>query len=111
MKHNFRNFRVWEAISFSMHEMGHDRTAIQCKNRIQNLTSIYYRIKKSKQDYRSFNFPYYKLIGDVLDGKKNATNSSMSPPPGVSTMVTPNGSFTPNSGRDGGASSQNASAG
>jgi len=73
MKHNFRNFRVWEAISYSMHEMGHDRTAIQCKNRIQNLTSIFYRIKKSKQDYRSFNFPYYKLIGEVLDGKKNGT--------------------------------------
>lgn len=73
MKHNFRNFRVWEAISFSMHQMGHDRTAIQCKNRIQNLTSIFYRIKKSKQDYRSFNFPYYKLIGEVLDGKKNGT--------------------------------------
>lgn len=71
MKHNFRNFRVWEAISFSMHEMGHDRTAIQCKNRIQNLTSIFYRIKKSKQDFRSFNFPYFKLIGEVLDGKKN----------------------------------------
>jgi hypothetical protein len=78
MKHNFRNFRVWEAISFAMHESGHDRTAIQCKNRIQNLTSIFYRIKKSKQDYRTFNFPYYKLIGDVLDGKKNGT-SSMNP--------------------------------
>lgn len=31
----FRNFRVWEAISFAMQELGHDRTAIQCKNRIQ----------------------------------------------------------------------------
>lgn len=70
MKHNFRNFRVWEAISYHMGQMGHDRTAIQCKNRIQNLTSIFYRIKKSKQDPRSFNFPYYKTIGDVLDGKK-----------------------------------------
>ncbi|ODM94357.1 Trihelix transcription factor GT-3a [Orchesella cincta] len=77
MKHNFRNFRVWEAISYSMHEMGHDRTAIQCKNRIQNLTSIFYRIKKSKQDYRSFNFPYYKLIGEVLDGKKNGTTAAL----------------------------------
>jgi len=73
MKHNFRNFRVWEAIAYSMRENGHDRTAIQCKNRIQNLTSIFYRIKKSKQDYRSFNFPYYKIIGDVLEGKKNGT--------------------------------------
>jgi hypothetical protein len=74
MKHNFRNFRVWEAISYSMSELGHDRTAIQCKNRIQNLTSIFYRIKKSKQDYRTFNFPYYKLIGDVLDGKKSGSS-------------------------------------
>ncbi|XP_035705133.1 uncharacterized protein LOC110845563 isoform X1 [Folsomia candida] len=79
MKHNFRNFRVWEAISFAMQELGHDRTAIQCKNRIQNLTSIYYRIKKTKQDYRSFNFPYYKIIGDVLDGKKNGSNATMPP--------------------------------
>jgi len=79
MKHNFRNFRVWEAISYAMQELGHDRTAIQCKNRIQNLTSIFYRIKKSKQDYRSFNFPYYKIIGDVLDGKKNGSNANMPP--------------------------------
>jgi hypothetical protein len=62
-----------------MQELGHDRTAIQCKNRIQNLTSIFYRIKKSKQDYRSFNFPYYKIIGDVLDGKKNGSNAAMPP--------------------------------
>ncbi|CAG7681510.1 unnamed protein product [Allacma fusca] len=109
MKHNFRNFRVWEAISFSMHELGHERTAIQCKNRIQNLTSIFYRIKKSKQDYRSFNFPYYKLIGDVLDGKKNGT-SSITPPPGVN--LTPNGSFSTNSGSMTiSPTSQNASAG
>lgn len=57
-----------------MSELGHDRTAIQCKNRIQNLTSIFYRIKKSKQDYRAFNFPYFKLIGDVLDGKKQGSS-------------------------------------
>ncbi|CAL8071661.1 unnamed protein product [Orchesella dallaii] len=77
MKHNFRNFMVWEAISYSMHEMGHDRVAIQCKNRIKMLTSTFYRIKKSKQDYRSFNFPYYKLIGEVLDGKKNGTTVAL----------------------------------
>lgn len=68
--------RNWEEISSQMQTFGYPRGPAQCKIRVQNLVSKFYKLKNSNYNNRQEMSPLFKLIETVLQNRNMCSSEN-----------------------------------